>query len=855
MSAPFKIGAGAGAISSFPISHISLFEHHQKNKCSRTFLQRNLRAVLHTLTMGSKISKLSSPFSGAKHRPPPDVSDDEDEDPQPPTKRRRLNKFDEAPIGAVSEDEAGFRKPFGHVTNESYRQLFRPRPGPVQPSDFYGKARPMSVPAKRPFVDITTTRENSPGQAILPKKPADFSKSLRVEISGIGPTLNEDHLRLAIKKPFQKIKCNLLVSIFGRKNDAEGFVERCRRSKICTLHVTLENGVMKREFDEPQSFIFLPHEFYMNRKPRTYTDDGDVIEDEFDCSYGFVDRYSLQAIIEPVGYHKAWPPVDVPVADEANEDQKGFAVSKAVEDKEASWIDVSLLAETKTLMNAGRQNQTPDLKVCFGTKTQLLNAFLGVQIFWALPSHLSAVTAKTVKSESPVEVPATLKDIPPASPVPCKAEELSIPDSPAGHSRRARTTVGTYNLKTLSAQAQGRSPRKRKQRENNVSAENSGVTVTYTFGSMEAAELGIQRESKVSGLACPFCRCPNKSVSLLTFHLQNSHFSYKFQLRRSQPRVQYFATVVRTRPIELARTLQFTKPTTIFELEKFLNGDDSWIKSRYGPRHHALPEHLRIEEGQESSLSSSSRGSRVSSPNTSDNTDDMMDLEFRLKAFSATLPVRSAKRLYVPKTAKPLYDTITKRVLEPGEELPNSDDEKEESWLMLKHRDAINDYTDLTDEEKDYINRWNPFIMEEHLTSERYLGHSLHRYVLTNRMWLAETPERIREFQKHCQSFKLHGIITAETRSECMKIIREAWQEKQSQEDEGDEKGKKLEEQSEKRDVEMIGNDEIGGNEDMKEETPKLRGAMSCICLEHADRAGRVVCAGSYASVSFLINP
>ena len=205
MSAPFKFGAGTGAISSSPINHISLFDHHYKRKRARPFLARNVRAALQALTMGSKISKISSPFSSAKHRPPPEVSDDEDEVPQPPTKRRRLNESDEVPIGAINEDEVGFRRPFGHVTNETSRQLFRPRPGPVQPSDFYGKERSRTLPAKRPFADITTTRETST-QAILPKTPTDFSKSLRVEISEIGPTLNEEDVRLAIKKPFQKIK-------------------------------------------------------------------------------------------------------------------------------------------------------------------------------------------------------------------------------------------------------------------------------------------------------------------------------------------------------------------------------------------------------------------------------------------------------------------------------------------------------------------------------------------------------------------------------------------------------------------------------------------------------------------------
>lgn len=771
--------------------------------------------------MGSKISKISSPFSGAKRCPPPDVSNDEDEDLQPPTKRRRLAKLDD-------EDEVVIRRPFGQVTNESSRQ-HGPRPVRVQPSDFYGKTR-SNAPGKRLFAEISTSKAKSSGRSVLFKQPLDFKRSLRVDIIGIGPKLNEEDVRMAIKKSLIKIKVNMLVSIFGRKNDTEEFVERCRRSRLCTLEVTLKNGIISRDFDEPQSFIFLPHELYMNRK---------VKGDEFDYTYSFADRYSLQVILEPVGYQKSWPPVEVPSAGDLENDTRDFAVSRAIDEKKASWTDVNLWAETKGLMTPGRQIQTPELKACFGPKRQTLNDVLNLKFLWALPSHLSAAAAKWVKAEPSVEVPDELKDVPEASPR--KSEALSVPPESPAHSRgqRSRQTVATYNLKALSAQAQGRSPRKRKPQENNSSTDSTGVTVSIKIGGVEAEEYGVVRECKVDGLVCPFCRRHNKSVNLLTFHLQNEHHNWKFRLAHSPPQVQYVATLVKSRPSDPSQTLNYTKPRTIFELDKYLSGDDTWVKKRCGPNHdNGLPQYL-LEGGQESSLSSSSRGSRFSSPNTSNDTDDMMDLESRLKTFSATLPVRSEKRLYVPKTAKPLYDTITKRILQPGEELSNSDDEKEESWLIYKHRDIINDYSDLADEEKEYINLWNPFIMKEHLVSDEYLPDALQRFVLSNNKWLAASPKRIREFQKHCQSLKARDTVSHEVRRKCMIIIREAKTELDAERQNN--KGKEAEQRCNDDDVWK----------------PTFRGPVTCICMGHTALPDRVICAGKDANVSsdFLYVP
>jgi hypothetical protein len=719
----------------------------------------------------------------------------------------------------------------------------------VQPSDFYGKARSTTpaVSAKRVFADISTDRRKCSIEKTLLRKPTDFRKSLRVDICGISPPLSEERLTDSPHWPL-RIKCNLLIAIFCKKNEGEGIVERCRRVKSGILEITMdEDGTVKREFNPPQSVIFAPNEFYVNRRRKKLNGD-ELLEDEFDYIQDFGEKYRLHITIEPVGFNVAWPPVIIPPLDELDSESESSISTALAMVKTSKLMDLTLFSELRNPLNPNRQNQSPELKVCLGDLQQSLRYRLKLQIRWALPSPIAAVPIRTMKLESPVTAAAhrVLNDIPPVSPsrVP---EEGAMPDSPAnGRAQRARTNVGTYNLKALSAVAQGKSPRKPRQKDKTAVADASGITVTYTLGSLDAADSGVQRESKVAGLKCPFCGCPNKSVDFLTFHLQNEHLNFTFQLRRGQPRVQYFLTSVKSRLSETSRTVQFTKPSTVFELDKFLDGDDSWIKSRLGPQHNAVPEHM-LDGAQESSLSSSSRGSRFSSPNTSNDTDDMFDGTDNFKKPFA-LRMRSEKRLYVPKTSKPLYDTITKRILEPGEEYPNSDEEKEESWLMLKLRDAVNDYTDLTDEEKNYINRWNPFVMGEQLTSDKYLGDTLYRFVMTNKDWLVRKQSRLSEFARHSQTLKARGAVTGHQRATCFRVLRVARHERQSMlEEEAEMNGEDLE--IAEKDDDTSDPEEVDSS---KPKSPKFRGPLTCICLEHTLHSDRVICRGPDPTVSLL---
>jgi hypothetical protein len=342
------------------------------------------------------------------------------------------------------------------------------------------------------------------------------------------------------------------------------------------------------------------------------------------------------------------------------------------------------------------------------------------------------------------------------------------------------------------------------------------INVTYNFGKADAAETGVKQTTVISGLGCPFCNSHYSQVDDLRLHLHTDHTMFKFHLRKaSPPRISFFVEVCKSRNgpmmnVERQKTYQFGQPMSLFDLEKNLGGDESWAKGRHGPLHNTWPEHLI--DRHDSSLSSSPHESRHSSPNTSNDTDDLMEFE----SAEVKLPVRPRKVYYVPKTAKPLYDTITKRILQPGEELPNSDDEKEEGWLRQKSRDLINDFTDVTFEEKDFINTYNPFIINEQLTSPKYLPEAIIRFAESHKTWFAERQSRKKEFVKLMEVFILRGVVEEKTLERCIDFLRVA------------ERANK------------------GKDTDMDDATPpKARALMDCICGEHTQPPNRVICRGS----------
>lgn len=148
-----------------------------------------------------------------------------------------------------------------------------------------------------------------------------------------------------------------------------------------------------------------------------------------------------------------------------------------------------------------------------------------------------------------------------------------------GRSLRVRGSTN-YNLKDLSARAQGRAPRKRTKNADGKKAD--GERVLYRLPK-EAIPV---KEVVVDGFSCCICHAAHESLAQLRAHLF-SHAQYRFDLvvNPGKPRHQLDVSCVAGSSGAMLRpkVYQLGRPTKPFDLDKYVEGDDSWITSRLGP--------------------------------------------------------------------------------------------------------------------------------------------------------------------------------------------------------------------------------------------------------------------------------
>ncbi|KAK0122423.1 hypothetical protein ONS95_010659 [Cadophora gregata] len=827
------------------IGPAALFVYNLSHHTSRRpYLRRNVREVLGALIMGSTISSLKSTI-GARAREEVMASDDEEDERQRPAKRRKIDQSDERRSTSLAADDEPFecRRPFGQVMNESRRTSGRAsaKPDIINPINFYGgpqsAAQKLAQPAR---LEKMSKKRIS---RCLPRTTVDFAESMRIDLLQINAEHDETVPDEAQWGQVADIKCRCAVAIFYAKNDEKpgdvkpsDFLEICRIPQACKYRISIsKDGEITREIlAEP--FIFTKDHFYVHRRTRKPNGQWDTHSDGF----GFADKYNIKVFLESMGSSVTWPAMDLTSASDINPIGDLIAEGSIVHE------DVSLYARTNPWLSAERHSKT-DLHAVHKGTSQKISYSLEMMIRWALPNQLNELNIESTKQVSAPKLRSEPAPEPPESPR--KAEIIMPPESP-GDSRaaRRRSNVPTYNLKALSSIAQGKSPRapraQRPRSEQHI-PENGEITVTYCFGKAEAAETGIKRETTVVGLKCPFCLSRNRSLDQLRLHLNTDHSAYKFHLRRpNPPRVTFFIELARSsRPgllnmPERSRIIQLGQPMTLFDLEKHLNGDESWIKARRGLLHNGWPEHLTEKRMVDSSHSSSPRGSRYSSPNTSNDTDDFMDVD----KYEPRRPAKERKVHYVPKINRPLFDPVTKRQLKAGEPLPNSDDETDESWLHQQRRDGINDFTDIPPEEKEYINKFNPYIIDEHLTSMRHLPDAMVRFVEANKSWIAEKVSRRQEFMKQMENFLLKGYVDEKgVLDRCFRILI------------AEEKAMKSRKQNSGNADDD--NEDVDMNRVEEEPAPLKRGLHTCKCGEITMPPNRVVCRGLTCPARFFCIP
>ncbi|KFZ10437.1 hypothetical protein V502_08119 [Pseudogymnoascus sp. VKM F-4520 (FW-2644)] len=132
--------------------------------------------------------------------------------------------------------------------------------------------------------------------------------------------------------------------------------------------------------------------------------------------------------------------------------------------------------------------------------------------------------------------------------------------------------------------------------------------------------------------------------------------------------------------------------------------------------------------------------------------------------------VEDATPMLVPKTAKPLYDIASKELLEPDKPLPPST--VSHDWRIRKQADLINSISDITLAEKEFINRWDPFIFGQKSTSKIFMPAILEEFINVNRRWLDDKQCRKQELLKHLSTLTMSGRIEEKCLWECLEICQ-----------------------------------------------------------------------------------
>jgi len=154
------------------------------------------------------------------------------------------------------------------------------------------------------------------------------------------------------------------------------------------------------------------------------------------------------------------------------------------------------------------------------------------------------------------------------------ADEQAEGELTPSRSRRAKHQIN-YNLKLLSDQAAGKE-RRRRRKGGDKSEHPDDCRITYLLP---------PEQFSVEDFSCCLCGAAHQSLSQLRVHVQgHEKYDFDFELR-AKGGYQVSVAHNSSRPASPIRSkvYQLGRPLLPFDLEKFVDGDDSWVTSRLGP--------------------------------------------------------------------------------------------------------------------------------------------------------------------------------------------------------------------------------------------------------------------------------
>jgi hypothetical protein len=316
-------------------------------------------------------------------------------------------------------------------------------------------------------------------------------------------------------------------------------------------------------------------------------------------------------------------------------------------------------------------------------------------------------------------------------------------------SLRTREKNKVYNLKVLSDQALGRD---KKRRARDTSAELEG-RITYLLPSDQPVCLDYYR--------CVSCGVYHQSMPQLQAHLLTFHPSYEYLFETTSSGPQ-FRVSSRNEPfVTPTKAHLLNRGVKPFNLQTYLSRDQAGLGPRHGPPD--VVEELPRSPRPKTLLDKLKSASPVPKATTKS--------AAQAQRRSAR-PTPTRDDVVVPATNQPLFHPISKAPLKAGEKIPRV--APDTSWLIQKHRDSIDDFSDISAAEKEYIQQWDGFILRQNVTSPAYFPQAWLLFVQEHAAWLTAVNSRMLEFGKHTSYLFVRNVLDDVVFEEAFAYINEA---------------------------------------------------------------------------------
>ncbi|CCJ30490.1 unnamed protein product [Pneumocystis jirovecii] len=129
------------------------------------------------------------------------------------------------------------------------------------------------------------------------------------------------------------------------------------------------------------------------------------------------------------------------------------------------------------------------------------------------------------------------------------------------------------------------------------------------------------------------------------------------------------------------------------------------------------------------------------------------------------------RRRFVTPNLNNLYRSVSKRKIIPGEILSESEDDVDETWLIQRHEDILDDFMDITVSEKAFMKLWDRFIINDRPIGRCHLPDSIMRFVYSHKNIL-QAENLINEFWKHLLNLVQYKFIDLVTLRKSMEVVR-----------------------------------------------------------------------------------